>query len=116
MVVLQVRSQQESLKKPTRVGQMPLGRTGVGHGLDHLVFGGQSFADRLSRKANGSVLLEKRRGLPARQSGRNCSLDTQNSSMKKPLRGLCFDFRRSGAVTKINRRQCLEAVGGREVT
>jgi hypothetical protein len=39
LIILEMRHQHKLLEEPGRVGAMPFGRTGVRHGLDHLVFG-----------------------------------------------------------------------------
>lgn len=43
-VVLQMRREDEGFKEPAGMRQVPLHRTGVGHGLDDMIFAGEGFA------------------------------------------------------------------------
>src|SRR5262249_26963106 len=52
----------EGLEEPGRVGEVPLGRAGVGHRLDELVLGGKGRGQRGGRGAHGRVVLPEAGG------------------------------------------------------
>ena len=60
-VIRNCRKEQEGLEKPADVGEMPLGRADIWHGLNDIIFGDQGFAQVLRKAANVLVLLNERR-------------------------------------------------------
>src|SRR5258708_31123025 len=54
------RKEQEGLEKPADVGDMPLSRADIWHGLDDIIFGDKRFAQVLSKTANSLVLVDER--------------------------------------------------------
>src|SRR5713101_72570 len=57
LVIRNCRKEQEGLEKPADVGEMPLGRADIWHGLNDVIFGNQWFAQVLSKVANALVPL-----------------------------------------------------------
>ncbi|GAC1344223.1 MAG: hypothetical protein NVSMB27_04940 [Ktedonobacteraceae bacterium] len=51
--------EEKGLEKPADVGNMPLGRTHIWHGLNDIIFGYKRFAQVLSEAANFLVLLDE---------------------------------------------------------
>src|SRR5258706_7191986 len=54
------RKEQEGLEKPADVGDMPLSRADIWHGLNNIIFGDKRFAQMLSKAANSLVLFDER--------------------------------------------------------
>ena len=57
LVIRNCRKEQEGLEKPADMGEMPLGRADIWHGLNDVIFGDQRFAQVLRKAANVLVLL-----------------------------------------------------------
>src|SRR5215475_1502753 len=62
-------------KEPSCMGEMPLGRTGIGTGLHHLVFGAQSGRQGFGLPSTGAITICQRG--PCRFGSRRCA-KTQN--------------------------------------
>ena len=59
-VIRNCRKEQEGLEEPADVGEMPLGRADIRHGLNDIIFGDQGFAQVLRKAAHFLVLLRER--------------------------------------------------------
>ena len=66
-IARQVGLQQEGLEEPAHMRQMPLGRAGLGGGLDHMVLARQRCAQRFALQSNVQVGVHPKAALFIRQ-------------------------------------------------